>query len=279
LRKLNYGVDENNIPLSIDSIATLSSELRNDYEGKKQKLRSGTCKEYFGGALASTDSGNSTTSGGVTVSTSGLILGLTLMNWVVVILIVLFVWWLLSGRGAYFIKKSPWAIVLAIILLFWFISSPSGASQANSFANYVDSLRPSNSLRNQNSILPVTQSSVVAGKGTWTVVVAPDPNGATIPLGPGKCHDLQFTASGQVNIGRGAVGPEGEYGYVDTSMVSPFKDKVGGLILRANDNYVFVGSSLRKTVCADSLTLLVNESYTGSKDPNTGSFNVMIKKL
>ena len=95
---------------------------------------------------------------------------------------------------------------------------------------------------------------------------------------------LEITATGQVDIGRGPVGPEGESGYRDTSMDGPYSENVGGLEMWIGSIQEFEQISCWVSICAKStrhsgtLTLRVIESMHGYADGNSGAFMVTIRK-
>lgn len=117
---------------------------------------------------------------------------------------------------------------------------------------------------------------------TMEVLVSPIEEGVTIPIEVKKGQLLTISATGKVDIGRGLIGPNGEHGYVDYTMDSPYKHNVGGLEMwigpNKNDNRYFVGSYFSKRVdhSGDSITLRVVESLYGYHDGNTGEFKVTV---
>jgi len=95
---------------------------------------------------------------------------------------------------------------------------------------------------------------------------------------------IDVSASGRADIGRGPVSPEGESGYQDNSMDSPFKDHVGGLEMWVgpdkNSNRYFVGLGGKIRVGQSGvLTFRVIESIRGYHDgDDSGSFDVIVRK-
>jgi hypothetical protein len=116
---------------------------------------------------------------------------------------------------------------------------------------------------------------------TWEVIVPPTENGVTLPVSLKKGDSLEITATGQVDIGRGFIGPDGEPGYQDTSVDSPYVGRVGGLEMWVGDksNRYFVGSHFVGQIeQSGTLTFRVIESLNGYRDGNIGAFTVTIHK-
>jgi len=125
--------------------------------------------------------------------------------------------------------------------------------------------------------------------GSWTVTVTPIAEGVKLKVDGHNFNLVQgdrieVNASGEANIGRGPVGPEGEPNYKDNTMDSPFKDHVGGLEMwigpDKDSNRYFIGSWFVGTVDHSGVpTFRVIESVHGYQDSNTGAFQVTIKRI
>ena len=125
--------------------------------------------------------------------------------------------------------------------------------------------------------------------GSWIVVVPPIAEGVPLIAPDGQRFEvsagamLEITATGQVDIGRGPVGPEGESGYRDTSMDGPYSENVGGLEMwigpsKSLNRYLVGSRFVQKVRHSSTLTLRVIESLHGYADGNSGAFMVTIRK-
>lgn len=119
---------------------------------------------------------------------------------------------------------------------------------------------------------------------TMEIRVPPVEKGVVVPIIIQKGQLVTISATGEVDIGRGPVGPDGEPGYLDYTMDSPYKHNVGGLEMwigpDKNANRYFVGSYFSQRVehSGDSITLRVIESIHGYRDGNNnGAFKVTIE--
>lgn len=108
-------------------------------------------------------------------------------------------------------------------------------------------------------------------------------NGHRLTLNPGDA--IEVRAKGVVDIGRGPVGPDGEPNYMDNTMDSPFKDRVGGLEMwigtDKSANRYFIGSEFEGIVKESGvLTFRIIESNNGyGDDNNSGAFVVTVRKV
>jgi DNA-binding winged helix-turn-helix (wHTH) protein len=131
---------------------------------------------------------------------------------------------------------------------------------------------------------------VINSDGSWTATVLPIAEGIKLETDVQKFElsagdTIEAITTGEVDIGRIPVGPDGEPVYEDLSMDSPFKDHVGGLEMWIGPNKTlnryFIGSRFNGEVNHSGVpTFRVIESWHGYKDGNnSGSFQVTIKKI
>lgn len=132
-------------------------------------------------------------------------------------------------------------------------------------------------------------AAIITPIGSWILEVPviadgvkAENNGQKFELFEGDT--IEIDVSGTVDIGRGPVGPDGEQGYGDPSMDSPFKTRVGGLEMwigpDKSSNRYFIGSEFKGRVTHSGIpTFRVIESLFGYGDGNnSGSFRVTLKK-
>ena len=135
-------------------------------------------------------------------------------------------------------------------------------------------------------------SVVISQDGKSCTLVVPAQAGDGVATDDGskqfflnKGDEFEIVANGSVEV-RGVteaiVGPEGEYGYWDKSVDSPFYTKVGGLefsIGPLGANRYFAGRYYQGKSKYNGVPVFrVIESVNGYQDGNDGAFNVTIRK-
>jgi hypothetical protein len=154
-----------------------------------------------------------------------------------------------------------------------------------------ESLNVSESTSYNSQTKPPPQPSVKIskdGKTCWLFVPSDSVSGVQAIDGSGKKFRInkgdyiEMELSGKANIGRGDVGPEGELGYGDRSVDSPFFDHVGGLefsigSLSTNRYLASINTRFQSRYTGVPVFRVI-ETRRGYLDGNSGGFTVRITK-